>query len=153
MVFPFFRKDKKIRYALFRRADSGAWQGISGGGEEGEMPVDTARREAAEEASIPADADYIRLASIATTPAVNICGLKWGDDMPVIPEYAFGAEVPSEEMKPSHEHTEYKWFEFKEAAAALKWDSNRNALWELNHRLEHGRTDSAVNIDNIRRFL
>jgi len=154
LVFPFVRKEGKIYYALFHREDHRVWQGIAGGGEDGEMPLDTAKREAAEEASIPTESNYIRLASTSTMPAVNICGFKWGEDIAVVPEYAFGVEVSSEEMKLSHEHTEYRWLEFKEAANILKWDSNRNALWELNYRLEHARTDSAaVNIDSIKRFL
>jgi dihydroneopterin triphosphate diphosphatase len=55
----------------------------------------------------------------------------------VIPEHAFGTHCEQPELTLSHEHTEYHWFRFDEAVKALRWDSNRNALWELNHRLVH----------------
>lgn len=32
----------RLEFAIFRRADSGYWQGIAGGGEEGETPLETA---------------------------------------------------------------------------------------------------------------
>ncbi|MGH3815963.1 MAG: hypothetical protein ACRDUV_26535 [Pseudonocardiaceae bacterium] len=55
----------------------------------------------------------------------------------MIPEYAFGAGVDGAELRLSDEHTEYGWFGFDEAGKAVRWDSNRTALWELNHRLRH----------------
>jgi dihydroneopterin triphosphate diphosphatase len=55
----------------------------------------------------------------------------------VIPEHAFGVRCERPELELS-EHTEYRWFGYDEAMKALRWDSNRNALWELNHRLLHG---------------
>jgi dATP pyrophosphohydrolase len=56
----------------------------------------------------------------------------------VIPEYAFGVRVEGTELTLSHEHTEYGWFTLDDAAKAVQWDSNRTALWELDHRLRHG---------------
>jgi dATP pyrophosphohydrolase len=38
----------------------------------------------------------------------------------------------------SDERTEYGWFGVDEACTAVRWDSNRTALWELDHRLRHG---------------
>ena len=35
----------------------------------------------------------------------------------------------------SDEHTEFTWGSYELALEMLKWDSNRNALWELNFRL------------------
>jgi dATP pyrophosphohydrolase len=35
----------------------------------------------------------------------------------------------------SKEHIEYKWVNYEEAVKMLKWDSNKNALWELNECL------------------
>jgi dATP pyrophosphohydrolase len=69
---------------------------------------------------------------------VNITGeFSWGPGVLVIPEHAFGAPCDGPELALSHEHTEYQWFGLDEAMKALRWDSNRNALWELNHRLVH----------------
>ncbi|CUU60596.1 hypothetical protein Ga0074812_14313 [Parafrankia irregularis] len=56
----------------------------------------------------------------------------------MIPEYAFGVRAEDAEVTLSDEHTEYGWFGLDGAARAVRWDSNRTALWELDHRLRHG---------------
>jgi len=35
----------------------------------------------------------------------------------------------------SAEHMDYKWADYNTARGMLRWDSNKNALWELNHRV------------------
>ena len=55
--------------------------------------------------------------------------------MYVIPEYTFGVKPDSDAITLSKEHTEYRWVSFEDALAMLKWDSNKNALWELNARI------------------
>ena len=34
-----------------------------------------------------------------------------------------------------------EWLSFKEAQAKLNWDSNKNALWELNWKLTNSKLD------------
>ncbi|MQB02044.1 MAG: NUDIX domain-containing protein [Actinobacteria bacterium] len=137
LVFPYrVSADGGFVYALLRRADADYWQGVAGGGEEGESPLEAARREAGEEAGVPADAEFVTLDSVATIPVVNVTGsFMWGPDVLVIPEHAFGVRCGSAELALSDEHTESRWFTRDEAMRALRWDSNRNALWELDHRL------------------
>jgi dATP pyrophosphohydrolase len=78
-------------------------------------------------------------------PVVYVTGeFTWGPDVLVIPEYAFGARVDDAELTLSHEHTEYGWFTLDDAAKAVQWDSNRTALWELDHRLRHGTVHRAA---------
>jgi dATP pyrophosphohydrolase len=127
------------RYAVFRRRDAkdGCWQGIAGGGQVGEEQEGAARREAKEEAGIADSAKFMRLASMTTLPVVNISGFCWGPDVLVVPEYSFGAEVESCDLRLSREHIEYRWAPYEEARELLTWDSNKNALWELNHRLSN----------------
>jgi hypothetical protein len=43
LVFPFRRAVDGVVYALFRREDAGYWQGVAGGGEVGESPLEAAR--------------------------------------------------------------------------------------------------------------
>jgi dATP pyrophosphohydrolase len=126
-----------IVYAVFQRqpTDGGFWQGIAGGGEDDETPLEAARREAWEEAGIPPGSLYLTLDSRATVPVVGIQGFLWGDDVLVVPEYTFGVEAPSGELRLSTEHTRVAWLAYDDARSLLKWDSNRNALWELDHRL------------------
>jgi len=59
LVLP-FRKNRHgdFEYAIFERTDKPYWQGIAGGGEEGESPVGAAKREVLEEANIPEAARY-----------------------------------------------------------------------------------------------
>ena len=36
LIFPYYRTEKGIEYAIFHRSDADWWQAISGGGEDGE---------------------------------------------------------------------------------------------------------------------
>ena len=47
LVFPYrFPSGGGVEYAVFRRADLSFWQGVSGGGGDGETPFEAAKREA-----------------------------------------------------------------------------------------------------------
>jgi len=137
LVIPFHLEAGRPLYALFRRnaATGGYWQGIAGGGEGEETPLEAARREAAEEAGIDPGAGFVALDAMAMIPVVNVCGFLWGDHVLVIPEYAFGVEVVGGELMLSHEHTEYAWHDIESALGLVAWDSNRTALWELDQRV------------------
>jgi dATP pyrophosphohydrolase len=125
-----------LRYLLLKRSDFDVWQWIAGGGEDGEKPEQTARREAREEAGIPEDSRLIRLDSAASIPARHFADHHlWGTDVYVIPEYSFGVEVKNEEVHLSGEHSESAWLDYETARNRLEWDSNKTALWELHSRL------------------
>jgi dATP pyrophosphohydrolase len=141
LVLPYRRlSTTALEYALFHRAPPGRfWQGITGGGEDDETPWEAALREAKEEAGIGSPADLLPLDSTATIPVVGVMGgFHWGPDVLVVPEYAFGLRCRATSCVLSDEHDEYRWFSFREASRRLHWDSNRNALWELDHRLRTG---------------
>jgi dATP pyrophosphohydrolase len=138
LVFPYrLVANQGLLYCIFKRSpdEEGFWQGIAGGGQQGESPLDAAKREACEEADISPDNAYMQLDSLATIPVENVCGFLWGSDVLVIPEYTFAVEVFDDKIVLTNEHTEYKWADYKTAHEMLRWDSNKNALWELNHRL------------------
>ncbi|OOR05704.1 NUDIX pyrophosphatase, partial [Bacillus mycoides] len=40
LIFPYIKTDDSIQYAIFNRSDYGYWQGIAGGGEDGETPIE-----------------------------------------------------------------------------------------------------------------
>jgi dATP pyrophosphohydrolase len=145
LVLPYLQSAEGTRYALFRRADADYWQGVAGGGEADESPLQAARRETAEEAGLLDDHDFVALDARSTIPVVYVTGeFTWGSDVLVIPEYTFGVRAPGPELTLSDEHTEYAWFTLDDAAKAVQWDSNRTALWELDHRLRHGMTHRAA---------
>jgi dihydroneopterin triphosphate diphosphatase len=137
LVFPYrILESGEVAYAVFRRRDDGMpWQAIAGGGEGGETPLEAARREAWEEAGIAPGNAYLELASRATIPVVEFADFRDREDLFVIPEYSFAVEVVEGDVRLSREHAEYAWLPYPEAHAFLRWDSNKNALWELDRRL------------------
>ena len=97
LIFPYrIGHDGTVWFAIFQRAitTGGYWQGIAGGGADDETPLDAARREAAEEAGINTNRPFVALSAMCMLPVVNVCGFRWGADVLVIPEYAFGVDVP-----------------------------------------------------------
>ncbi len=137
LILPYLTTSEgMIEYAVFKRSDAGYWQFLSGGGECGETPIIAAAREAYEEASIPLESNFFKLDSMAMVPANAFKGHEsWGKDVYVIPEHCFAVEVSSRNFSLSAEHIEHKWGDCLTVSRLLKWDSNRNALWELNQRL------------------
>lgn len=135
IVFPYVKTDKGFLYAVFKRKDLRFWQAISGGGETGETPIQTARREAFEEAKIGKSSRFIALDSMTTIPKVDVGNHTRNADTFVLPEYSFGVEVPIRELTIGKEHSRYVWLLYERAKKRLKYDSNRSALWELHYRL------------------
>lgn len=138
LVFPYWQTgDDAFAYALLKRADAGFWQGVSGGGEDEEMPLETAKRELAEETSLQPTAAFIRLDTVEYVPVIEFgANHLWGEEIYVIPQYCFGVRAESRELKLSREHTEYRWLAYEEAQRLLKYDGNKTALWELDKRLK-----------------
>jgi dATP pyrophosphohydrolase len=144
LAFP-YKKDEtgQYLYGIFcRSGKKERWQGIAGGVEEGETYLEACKREANEEAGISYDANVIELKSISTMPVVNVTKeFIWGEDVYLIYEHCFGIDASKENITLSHEHTKVEWLTFDEAKKRLTWDSNRNALWELNWKLLNNKLD------------
>ncbi len=141
LVYPYRRTaEAEFEFALFRRADGEWWQGIAGGGEDGETPLDAARREADEEARLPLDLPVVELDTVQSVPVTEFRDSHlWGEDVYVIPQYSFGIQAQGVEIVLSREHTEVRWMSYDEAHRLLRYDGDRTALWELLQRLRgHG---------------
>jgi len=135
LVLPYRRHGVHVEYAIFKRADSGAWQGIAGGGEDRETPYDAAVRELKEEAEITTTT-LLPLDAVGTVAVEHFRERHdWDPALRQIPEYAFGAAVDDATISLSIEHVEVAWLTFDEALARLSWESNRIALRELHNRL------------------
>lgn len=146
LVIP-FDDTADLRVAVLRRADMDAWQFVAGGGEEGETPLQAARREAREE--IGADGELYPLDSCCSVPASVIrreARSHWPARTLVIPEYAFALRVKAEALVLSHEHTSAVWTSPEEAAHMLRYDSNRTALAELTERIHRSWLARAADI-------
>lgn len=136
LVFPYIIKDGLIEFAIFNRSDFDYWQGIAGGGEGEEIPIEAAKRELFEETGVLSNVSFMQLDSIFSLSVESVVGkFLWGEDVYVIKEYCFGAQVFTKDITLSKEHLHYKWLSFEDAVKHLKWDSNKTALWELNKRL------------------
>ncbi len=134
LVLPFRRTAVQYEFAVLKRRDADYWQFVAGGGEVGETPLEAARRETMEEIGI--GDELISLDSMSTVPKNHFkAAAAWGKDVYVIPEYCFGVDVGNFEIMLSAEHIELQWATYNQARRLLQWDSNRNALWELNERL------------------
>ena len=138
LVYP-YRKTchGHFEYALLKRADEGWWQGVAGGGEDEERPLEAARRETFEETGIPPTRDFISLDAVESVP---VSGFRdshlWGEDLYVIPQYAFGVAGQDVQITISLEHTECRWFSYEEARQLVRYDGCKTALWELDKRLK-----------------
>lgn len=64
LIFPYKKENNEILFAIFLRDDMKVWQGIYSGGEENKTILDTAKREAFEEAGIKYNSNYIQLDTI-----------------------------------------------------------------------------------------
>lgn len=138
LVIPYKKQEDEILYGVFLRSDLKFWQFISGGGEDSELPLEAAKREAFEEANISNDSNYISLESKTTIPVVNITGkFTWGKDLFVVPEYCFGVDASNQEITLSPEHEKIMWLKYEEVKKLLKYDSNKTALWELDYKLRN----------------
>ncbi|HEY3134886.1 MAG TPA: NUDIX pyrophosphatase [Blastocatellia bacterium] len=137
LVYPYRKiREDGLEYALLKRSDAGYWQGIAGGGEDNETPLEAARREAYEEAAIPADSDFLQLDTVEHVPVTEFKdSYLWGDDVYVIPQYCFGVLVDHGGIVLSCEHSDCAWLTYEQAYALAKYDGNKTALWELDRRL------------------
>lgn len=136
LVLPYRRTADSFEFAVLCRADDACWQGVAGGGEGHETPLEAAKREAHEEAGIPADARFIELETVCSVPVYLFGdGATWGDGLYVIPEYSFGVDCTGRQVVLSDEHTVLQWLPYCEARERLTYDSNRTALWELHQKI------------------
>ena len=127
----------QFEFALMKRADAGFWQGVSGGGEDGETPLETAKRETFEETGIRPNSPFLQLDTVEPIPVTEFReSYLWGEHIYVILQYWFGVLADNPLLVLSSEHTDYRWLQYEQAHSLLKYDGNKTALWELNQRLK-----------------
>ena len=138
LVIPFRRRARdRYVFGVLRRTDDSSWQGVAGGGEQGERPAEAAVREAEEELGLARRCQVFKLSTIASVPAecFSAC-TEWPADTYVVPEYAFAVDCTGARVRLSLEHDQMRWVAARTARRLLRWDSNRTAVWELERRLE-----------------
>lgn len=136
LVLPYRQVSEAFEFAVLRRADNLCRQGLAGGGEDNETPLEAAQREAREEAGIIAPGGFLPLQAACTVPVTEFRDNNgWDLALYVIPEHSFGVECTGQALVLSDEHDAVEWLPYAEASARFTYDSNRTALWELNQRL------------------
>jgi dATP pyrophosphohydrolase len=136
LILPFRQAEGRPEYAVFSRADDECWQGIAGGGEDDETPLEAARREALEEAGVPPAARFVELQTRSSVPVTCFReSAGWGEELYVVTEHCYGVEMQSGDIQLSGEHRAYRWVDYDTALKLLTYDGNKTALWELNQRL------------------
>ena len=146
LVLPYRKTGDTWEFAVFSRSKRTCWQGIAGGGEEGESPLDAAKREAYEEAGISGACPLMPLQAFCTIPVYFFQDEgTWDHSLYVVPEHSFGVDCTGQHVVLSEEHNAVEWVCYTEAHARFTYDSNRTALWELNQRLQgRGPRDEAA---------
>ena len=146
LVLPFrIGNNQEMEFAVFRRQDNSIWQGIAGGGEDDESPLQAAVREAQEEAGIPNTQDFFALDTRASIPKYHFKGHEtWPLNIFVIHEYIFAVDCNKLNLAISKEHSEVQWLSFEQAFMLVKWDSNKTALWELYTRICESKLSPAL---------
>ena len=128
LVIPYCITDGQVRFCAFRRKDLDIWQFIAGGGEDEDTSIiESARREAFEEAGIPVTCSYSPLDTCCSIPAdcFRDAEALWGKECFVVPEYAFAVRVENTSLQLSREHTEYEWAAYARAHAMLNYEPDR----------------------------
>jgi len=138
LVIPFRRRlDGGYEVAILRRSDDGSWQGVAGGGEDGEPPHRAAARECEEELGVDPHARLFSLSTLSSVPAgVFAARPHWPQTTYVVPEHAFAIDCTDQNVRLSAEHSAVEWLAPDAAMRRLRWDSNRTAVYELVERLE-----------------
>lgn len=140
-VFLFRKTAHEPEYAIFRRSDDGCWQGVAGGVEEGEDLTTAARRETAEEAGLTNPNPLYKLDMISGVARIWFAASQsWPADLYIVPKHNFAMDATADPapVALSHEHSEFRWASHREASAALRYDDDKTALWELHARLQAG---------------
>jgi dATP pyrophosphohydrolase len=140
-VFLFRRTAHEPEYAIFRRADDGCWQGVAGGVEEDEDLVTAARRETAEETGLTGRNPIYKLDMTSGVSKTWFAASQyWPADLYIVPKHNFAIDATGDPVAVvlSHEHSEFCWVSHSEASAALRYDDDKTALWELHARLRAG---------------
>lgn len=137
LIIPYRIIDDKVQYCIFKRSDLHIWQWIAGGAEDfDENVLESAKRELFEETQIK-DVKLEELELKTQIPVVNIVKeFKWGPDIFYAVEYTYAVNIDNKNIVLSNEHEDYQWLYYDEVRKLLKYDSNKNALWELNEKLK-----------------
>jgi len=118
------RTEEGIETLIMKRASNqkypNIWQMVTGKISENEKAYQAAIREIKEETNLKVDKLYI-------VPNVNYFYNNFDDSITIIP--VFAAVITSDEnLKISHEHSEYEWTKIEEAKKRFAWQGQKKSI-------------------------
>jgi len=128
-----FRREKgKILFLVMKSRRWGHWDFPKGHADSGETEMQTAIRETEEETGLKG-LKFVPGFREALQYHIDITGDRTESGMKE--SVYFLAESPSDKVILSHEHTDYKWLPFKQAASLIKFANSRAMLTNANEFL------------------
>lgn len=124
-------EENSYKFLILKRSEDrgGFWQPITGGVKEGEDQIGALKRELMEEIGV---IEYRQIINLKYSFSFSLP--RYGN----LTENVYAVEVhPNIEIVLSHEHTEYRWLDFEESLAWIKYDSNKEGfrkLWKILNR-------------------
>lgn len=128
----FKKQGSNFKFLCLKRSDNskvhpGIWQIVTAKIDNGEKAYETARREVREETGL-------RPYNLYVAPSINYFYNSRDDSINLIP--VFMAEVDSDNVKISDEHSEYEWLNFENAYDKIHWESQKKMLAEAYNHLK-----------------
>lgn len=121
------------KFLVLKRSDDakvhpGIWQIVTAKIDAGEKAYETARREVKEETGLKPVELYV-------APSINHFYNYMDDSINFIP--VFIAEVDSDDVKISDEHSEFEWLSFEDAVGKVHWLNQKKVMKEAHLHIKN----------------